>query len=131
MGDKDRAIDKANQYISFLKNNKEVVYETKHLFPEFNALEKVKTETKVETIVVEKPVDKLVFVNIEKRIKEFVQPERAVVNRVISCEPSKNCNCNDNEEEVYGYKTELANMQNYASSLEENMNSYKAERGRL
>jgi len=45
----------------------------------------VKTETKVETIVVEKPVDKLVFVDIEKRVKEFVQPQRAVVNRILSC----------------------------------------------
>lgn len=85
IGDKDRSLDKANQHITYLKNNKEVVVETKHLFPEFNALGKVKTETKVETIVVEKPVDKLVFVDIEKRVKEFIQPQRAVVNRVISC----------------------------------------------
>jgi len=33
IGDKDRSIDKANQHITFLKNNKEVVVETKHLFP--------------------------------------------------------------------------------------------------
>jgi len=45
---------------------------------------------------VEKPVEKIVFVDVEKIIKQFVEPERAVVNRVISCGPT-NCKCDDEE----------------------------------
>ena len=64
MEEKDRLIDKLNSQVLFLKNNKEVVVETKHLFPEFKSGEKLRTETKFETVYVEKPVEKIVFVDV-------------------------------------------------------------------
>jgi hypothetical protein len=46
-----------------LKANKEIVVETKHLFPDFKSVERVQQpQTKIETVYVEKPVEKVVFV---------------------------------------------------------------------
>jgi hypothetical protein len=30
-------------------------------------------------------VEKVVVVEVERRVKEFIQPERPLVNRIISC----------------------------------------------
>ena len=42
-------------------------------------------EPQIKTVYVEKPVEKTVFVEVEKVIKEFIQPDRPVVNRIIHC----------------------------------------------
>lgn len=50
--DRERTIQKLTEMNTFLKTNKEVVKETKHMFPDFRAGEKIRTETKVETVYV-------------------------------------------------------------------------------
>lgn len=45
-------IEKLQAQIDFLKNQKEIIVETKHFFPDFRPQEKVRPETKIETVYI-------------------------------------------------------------------------------
>ena len=34
-------------------------------------------------------MEKVVFVDVEKKIKQFIQPERVIINRIINFEPKR------------------------------------------
>ena len=74
----------------------------------------------METVYVEKPVEKAVFVEVPKVIRHFVEPERAVVNRVISCGPVST-NSEELERVVPLYEQEISTMNQEISELHKNI----------
>lgn len=110
-------------------------------------------EVKIETVVVEKPVEveriREKVITVEKIVKEYIQPERPVVVQEVTCGPEpqqaddeeiarleealhkRGAKLKALEAELLNRDNELRNEQTYSKELLSTIEKYKHERQKL
>ena len=61
-------------------------------------------------------------------MKEFIQPERPLVNRIITCEPKNDCRCKETETLRERDSGEVEHLSSVVEQLEANVREYRSER---
>ena len=69
-------------------------------------------------------MEKTVFVEVPTTIRHFVQPERSVVNRVVTCAPAGDCSCEEMDRVIPAFQQEINRMDEEVTSLHKNVDLY-------